>query len=109
MSGKFGSGKYALEELVAELGSCMLTAEIGIEPLWDNSAAYLAGWATALRNNPNWIISASSKASKAADFVLSKIDAPATPTPIIIATPAPTPTTEKPAATATAQLCFELV
>ncbi|ABD54214.1 Antirestriction protein-like protein [Jannaschia sp. CCS1] len=35
---------YALEELVAEIGNCMLCAKIGVKPEFDQSAAYVEGW-----------------------------------------------------------------
>jgi antirestriction protein ArdC len=40
---------YAFEELVAELGSTMLSAEYGFSVSDDQTLAYLSGWGTALR------------------------------------------------------------
>lgn len=40
---------YALEELVAELGSTMLSAEYGFSVSDDQTLAYLSGWGTALK------------------------------------------------------------
>jgi antirestriction protein ArdC len=71
-SHSFGSENYAFEELVAEIGSCYLCAEVGIEPDFSNSASYLAGWAKKIRENANWIVSAGGKAAKAADYILNK-------------------------------------
>src|SRR5699024_6326556 len=39
---------YAFEELVAELGSCMVYAQLGLVPQIDQSAAYIEGWLRAL-------------------------------------------------------------
>jgi len=68
----FGSEDYGFEELIAETGSCLLCAEIGIEPDFDNSAAYLKNWAKSLKDNPKWFVLASGKASKAVDLVLGR-------------------------------------
>lgn len=42
---------YAFEELIAEIGSCMLCAQIGVVPEIDQSAAYIEGWLKALKND----------------------------------------------------------
>lgn len=66
-------GGYALGELMAEIGSCFLAAELGI-PMADTSAnhqAYIASWLSGLENDHRFIFQASSQASKAADFILS--------------------------------------
>ena len=68
-SAAFGSGSYAFEELVAEIGACYLCATMGIEPDFDQSAAYLKGWAKKLKENDNWFTSAGGKAQKALAFI----------------------------------------
>lgn len=47
----FGNSTYAKEELVAELGSCMILASLGIstETTERNSTAYLQSWLSALK------------------------------------------------------------
>jgi len=67
---RFGPGAYAMEELVAELGSAFLCAEVGItgEPRADH-AAYLADWLAILREDKKAIFTAASKASQAAAFL----------------------------------------
>ena len=45
----FGSPIYSREELVAEFGAAFLCAQAGIANTLDNSAAYIQGWAKALR------------------------------------------------------------
>lgn len=76
LTGKFGSESYAKEELVAELGSYFLGAELGIayDPKeHENHAAYLENWLGMLKNDKNLIFSAASKASKATEFNLNHL------------------------------------
>ncbi len=64
---------YAMGELIAEIASCYLAAELNIpngEPL-DNHASYIKGWLEEMRNDPNYIFRASRQASKVCDFLLS--------------------------------------
>jgi len=64
---------YAMGELIAEISSCYLAAELNIpngEPL-ENHAAYLKSWLSDMRNDPNYIFKASRQASKVCDFLLS--------------------------------------
>jgi antirestriction protein ArdC len=66
-------GTYELGELIAEIGSCYVSAELRIphgENL-DNHVAYLKGWLNAMKADPNFIFRAGSEASKAADFILA--------------------------------------
>lgn len=60
----------AFEELIAELGSCFLTARIGGEYNAENSAAYIASWLKALRDDKKFIFRAASAAQKATNFAL---------------------------------------
>lgn len=75
MGGKFGSPKYAKEELVAEFGAVFLSAHAGI--IWHNQsnhAEYLKNWNNALthiKDDNRFIMRAASKAQAAADFVLN--------------------------------------
>lgn len=71
LKGKFGSEAYAAEELVAELGSAMLMARLGLslQPRLDH-AQYIASWLKALQDDPRRIWTASSEASKAVKFIL---------------------------------------
>lgn len=69
----FSSHEYSYEELIAECGSAFLCAHAGIAPkTLDNSASYIAHWASALKNDPKWIVQAASAAAKASDFILGK-------------------------------------
>ncbi|MEM5469901.1 MAG: zincin-like metallopeptidase domain-containing protein, partial [Sulfitobacter sp.] len=65
---------YAFEELVAEIGACFLGVQIGVAPEFGQSAAYVEGWLTALKEDKRAIFRAASDAQKAADFVLNAAD-----------------------------------
>jgi antirestriction protein ArdC len=67
---RFGDEGYAMEELVAELGSAFLCADLELTPeLRDDHASYLASWITVLKNDPRAIFTAASHAQRAADFL----------------------------------------
>ena len=68
----FGSEIYSKEELVAELGSAFLINHLGIETkgTFQNSASYIESWLQVLRNDNKFIVSASSKAEKAVNYIL---------------------------------------
>ena len=65
---------YAFEELVAELGACMVTAQRGGIADTENSAAYLNSWLKALRNDKKMIFRAASQAQKACQFLIDASD-----------------------------------
>ena len=69
----FGSESYSKEELIAELGAAMLVNHCGIETekSFKNSAGYIQGWLRALNNDQRLIVSASSKAEKAVEYILT--------------------------------------
>ncbi len=69
----FGSSDYSFEELVAEIGSANLMNTIGIETkgTFKNSCAYIQGWLQVLKNDIKFIVSASSKAEKAVNYILN--------------------------------------
>lgn len=68
----FGSEEYSKEELVAEVGSAQLMNIVGIETTksFRNSTAYIQSWLKVLRNDNKFIVSASSKAEKAVNYIL---------------------------------------
>lgn len=66
----FGSHRYGLEELTAEMGAAMLSAIAGIETTFDNSAAYLASWIETIREDPKMVVQAAGRAQKACDLIL---------------------------------------
>ena len=71
---KFADEKYSKEELVAEMTSAFLCANMGIDnnDLAENQAAYLKGWIKALKGDAKLIITAASAAQKAFKFITSK-------------------------------------
>jgi len=69
-AGKFGDANYSQEELVAEMGGAMLLARAGLEPAYENSAAYLRGWLKALNDDQRLVVMAAQQAEKAARYVL---------------------------------------
>lgn len=69
---RWGDAGYALEELVAEIGSAFLCAELGLTPeVRDDHADYIASWLAVLKNDKRAIFTAASHAQKAADFLLA--------------------------------------
>lgn len=69
-TGRFGSSKYAREELVAELSAAFCCAALGITPTVRH-ADYVGCWLDVLREDSKAIVRAASAASKAADFMLA--------------------------------------
>lgn len=70
---QFGSDPYASEELVADLCSSYLCAHAGISnETIEQTASYLNGWLSVLRQDKRMIISASAKAQAAADYILNR-------------------------------------
>lgn len=71
-SGRFGSEAYAVEELIAELGSAFLNSEIGfIASQIPEHASYIDSWLKVLKNDKRAIFTAASQASKAHSFIMS--------------------------------------
>ncbi len=66
----WGDEGYAREELVAELGSVFIAADLGlsVEPR-DDHAAYIKSWLTVLQNDKRAIFQAASFAEKAATYL----------------------------------------
>jgi antirestriction protein ArdC len=71
LRGRFGSESYAAEELIAELGSAFLAAELQLEsePRTDH-APYVANWLQVLKNDKRAIFTAAGKAQQAVDWLL---------------------------------------
>jgi antirestriction protein ArdC len=68
----WGDEGYAREELVAELGSAFLCADLGITPeVREDHAAYIASWLEVLKQDKRFIFSAASHAQRAADYLHS--------------------------------------
>jgi antirestriction protein ArdC len=69
-SGRFGTEAYAFEELVAELGSAFLNADLGIlGATLPDHADYLASWIKILKGDKKAILTAAAQASKAYAFI----------------------------------------
>ena len=68
--GKFGDKDYAFEELVAELGSAMLSNRLKVdsEPRADH-AKYLNGWIKCLKSDPKAITKAAAMSQKACTYL----------------------------------------
>ncbi len=66
----WGDAGYAMEELVAELGSAFLCADLDLTPeVREDHAAYIASWLEVLKNDKRAIFSAAAHAQKAADYL----------------------------------------
>ena len=70
MPGRFGDDAYAAEELVAELGAAFWCGQSGIGAATrDDHTSYLAGWLKILRSDARALVSVSSRAQHAVDFL----------------------------------------
>lgn len=66
----WGDAGYAMEELVAELGSAFLCADLGITPeVREDHAAYIGSWLKVLKDDKRAIFSAAAHAQRAADYL----------------------------------------
>jgi antirestriction protein ArdC len=74
LENRFGSELYAAEELVAEIGSAFLCAELQLEtePRMDN-APYCENWLRVLKNDRRAIFAAAGKAQEAVDWICAKV------------------------------------
>lgn len=72
-SRKEKENSYAMGELVAEIGACYLSRELGLKASEDltNHIAYVKQWLEAMKNDSRFIFKASAQASKAADYILA--------------------------------------
>lgn len=69
---KWGDEGYAMEELVAELGSAYLCADLRITPeVREDHASYIENWLKVLKDDKRAVFSAASLASQAVDFLHS--------------------------------------
>ena len=71
---RFGCESYAKEELVAEIGACMVLSSAGIELDIKNSGAYIKGWLSALKDDKTLIFSAAGKANKALAVITNEVE-----------------------------------
>lgn len=71
LSGRFGDDEYAMEELIAELGSAFLSAEHGV--CGDDrtrEASYIDGWLRRLGEDEYAVFTVSSAAESAVDYLI---------------------------------------
>lgn len=62
--------KYAFEELIAELGSAFLCAQLNISQTPRNDhARYILSWLQALKNDNKYLFRASAQSAKAVEFL----------------------------------------
>lgn len=77
----YGSREYCEEELIAEIATCFLCGEAGIEnSTLDNSASYIKVWhdrlVRILKEDNRIFVRASAQAQKATDYILSRVEEP---------------------------------
>ena len=67
---RWGDEGYAMEELVAELGSAFLSADLDLTPeVRADHASYIANWLTVLKDDKRAVFQAAAHAQKASDFL----------------------------------------
>jgi antirestriction protein ArdC len=67
---KWGDEGYAMEELVAEMGSAFLSADLGLSPeIMTDHAAYIGSWLKVLKEDKRAIFNAAAHAQRAAEFM----------------------------------------
>ena len=68
LSGRFGNGAYAAEELIAELSAAFLCARFNIAGELRHSS-YIASWLRVLKNDNKAVFKAAALAQKSADYL----------------------------------------
>ena len=72
MKGHFGTPEYAYEELIAEMTSCFLSADLQVEQTQehiDNHKAYVQSWIQMIEDKPENLVKAIAQAEKAAVYM----------------------------------------
>lgn len=72
---RFGEAAYAMEELIAEMGSAFLCASCYLEAELRH-AAYIDSWLRVLKNDKRAVFAAAAKAQQASDFIESVCGTP---------------------------------
>ena len=73
LANRFASDAYAAEELVAELASALIGADLGLPVTHlDNHASYIDHWLRILRADERALMTAAARAEEAAAFLLSR-------------------------------------
>jgi antirestriction protein ArdC len=92
---RFGDEGYAMEELVAELGSAFLSADLDLTPeVREDHVAYIENWLKVLKSDKRAIFTAAAHAQRACDLLHGLQPQPAPepepdPDPQTLPTPAP--------------------
>lgn len=70
---RFGDTAYSREELVAEIGAYFLSLryQLDISSTYDNTIAYLQGWLSYLRSNPQEFVLAGGQAQRAVNYIFN--------------------------------------
>jgi antirestriction protein ArdC len=72
---RFGTDAYAFEELIAELGSAFLNADLGFSAsMIPNHAGYIQSWLKVLKNDRRAIFTAAAQASKAHRYIMDLVE-----------------------------------
>lgn len=80
---RFGDHAYAAEELIAEVGSAFLCADLKITPeVQEDHAQYLEHWLRVLKSDSRAIFTAAAQAQRAADFLHGQQPRPEPPGPV---------------------------
>ena len=74
MSGNFGTKKYAIEEMIAELSAMLTSQKYGLEYSNVNSMTYIKGWARVVQEDPSIVRKAFNKAQKVVDLFSEHLD-----------------------------------
>ena len=73
LANRFGSDAYAAEELVAELGSALIGADLELPVTHlDNHASYIDHWLRILRADERALMTAAARAEEAASYLLAR-------------------------------------
>ncbi|HDD53391.1 MAG TPA: hypothetical protein ENF32_04920 [Thermosulfidibacter takaii] len=70
---RFGDLAYAFEELVAEMGSAFLCAQVGVGLDGLQHPEYVASWLRVLKGDKRAIFTAAREAQKASDWLLERV------------------------------------
>ncbi len=72
MSGMFGNDRYAKEELIAELSSVLVGANMNIltDEIIKNATAYLQSWTKRMQDKKSELFTALTQSLKAYEYIL---------------------------------------
>ena len=74
LANRFGSDAYAAEELIAQLGSALIGADLGLPVTQlDNHASYINHWLRILRADERALMTAAARAEEAAAYLLTRV------------------------------------